>query len=217
MIKNEVQYKLTKTSVEGFEKRLNWLKANPEARGDLDPIIARAEEEALESMIEELNEELQDYNRTKAGHVDIEVLYSVDKIAGVLISARIAKGFTQRQLASMVGLKEQQIQRYEARGLCQRGLEPGTGDSQGPDSGSTGRDRSAAVVWIDGQDGRKTPVFRALRNRARRTPACPLTRFAFTLSWASKTAFKQSVQLKPCEGPGSLAPTASHYLGSCQF
>ena len=115
MIKNEVQYKLTKTSAEGFEKKLNWLRANPEARGDLDPIIARAEEEALESMIDELNEELQDYNRTKAGHVDMEVLYGIDKISGTLISARIAKGLTQRQLASMVGLKEQQIQRYEAR------------------------------------------------------------------------------------------------------
>jgi HTH-type transcriptional regulator/antitoxin HigA len=115
MIKNEVQYKLTKTSVEGFEKRLNWLRANPEARGDVDPIVARAEEDALESMIEELNEELQDYNRTKAGHVDMEVLYSVGKISGALISARIAKGLTHRQLASMVGLKEQQIQRYEAR------------------------------------------------------------------------------------------------------
>ena len=66
-------------------------------------------------MIEELREELQDYNRTKAGHVEMEVLLTVDKIAGVLISARIAKGLTQRQLASMVGLKEQQIQRYEAR------------------------------------------------------------------------------------------------------
>ena len=115
MIKNEVQYKLTRTSVEGFEKRLNWLRANPETRADIDPIIARAEEEALESMIEELNEDLQEYNRTKAGHVDMEVLHSVDKIAGALISARIAKGFSQRQLASMVGLKEQQIQRYEAR------------------------------------------------------------------------------------------------------
>ena len=71
-------------------------------------------------MIEELNEELQDYSRTKAGHVDMEVLYSVDKISvdkivGVLISVCIAKGFTKRQLASMAGLKEQQIQRYEAR------------------------------------------------------------------------------------------------------
>ena len=115
MIKNEVQYKLTKTSVEGFEKRLNWLRANPETRADLDPIVAGAEEDALESMIEELREELQDYNRTKAGHVEMEVLLTVDKIAGVLIRARIAKGLTQRQLASMVGLKEQQIQRYEAR------------------------------------------------------------------------------------------------------
>ena len=115
MIKNEVQYKLTKTSVEGFEKRLNWLRANPETRADLDPIVAGAEEDALESMIEELREELQDYNRTKAGHVEMEVLLTIDKIAGVLISARIAKGLTQRQLASMVGLKEQQIQRYEAR------------------------------------------------------------------------------------------------------
>ena len=39
----------------------------------------------------------------------------MDKIGGVLIGARIAKGLTQRQLAGMVGLKEQQIQRYEAR------------------------------------------------------------------------------------------------------
>jgi HTH-type transcriptional regulator/antitoxin HigA len=115
MIKNEVQYKLTKTSVEGFEKRLNWLRANPEARADVDPIIARAEEEALESTIEELREELRDYNRTKAGHVDMEVLLTVDKIGRVLIGARIARGLTQRQLAGMVGLKEQQIQRYEAR------------------------------------------------------------------------------------------------------
>ena len=63
----------------------------------------------------ELRKELQDHNRTKAGHVEMEVLLTVDRIAGVLISARIAKGLTQRQLASMVGLKEQQIQRYEAR------------------------------------------------------------------------------------------------------
>ena len=115
MIRNEVQYRLTKTSVEGFEKRLDWLRANPEARADLDPMVARAEEEALESTIEELREELRDYNRVKAGDIDLEVLSTVDRIGRGLISARIARGLTQRQLAGMVGLKEQQIQRYEAR------------------------------------------------------------------------------------------------------
>ena len=69
----------------------------------------------LESPIEELREELQDYNRTKAGRVDLEVLSTADKIGRGLISARIAGGLTQRQLADMVGLKEQQIQRYETR------------------------------------------------------------------------------------------------------
>ena len=115
MIKNEVQYKMTKNSLEGFATRLNWLMENPEARIDLDPIIAKAEEDALRSTIEELREELRDYDRTKAGGVNLEVLLAVDQIAGVLINARIARGFTQRQLANMVGLKEQQIQRYEAR------------------------------------------------------------------------------------------------------
>ena len=60
MIKNEVQYRLTKNSAEGFEKRLNWLRANPEERAHLDPILAKAEEDSLESMIEELREELQE-------------------------------------------------------------------------------------------------------------------------------------------------------------
>lgn len=115
MIKNEVQYRLTKTSAEGFEKRLNWLRANPEERAHLDPMLAKAEEDALESMIEELREELQEYERIKQGHVDVEVLLTVGKISGVLINARIARGLSHRQLANMVGLKEQQIQRYESK------------------------------------------------------------------------------------------------------
>ena len=114
MIKNEVQYKLTKTSVEGFETRLNWLRANTDVRADLDPIIANAEEVSLESMIEELRDELQEYERTKQGHVDMTTLHSMHMVPAALIKARIAKGLTQRQLANRVGLKEQQIQRYES-------------------------------------------------------------------------------------------------------
>ena len=115
MIKNELQYKLTRTSIDGFEARLKWLRANSAARSDIDPIIAKAEEDALESMIEELGEEIRAYERTKSGSVNVEPLLAVDRIASALISARIARGLTQRELASLVGLKEQQIQRYEAR------------------------------------------------------------------------------------------------------
>lgn len=114
MIKNEVQYKLTKTSVEGFETRLTWLRTNPEARSHLDPILAQAEEESLESMIEELREELQEYETTKLGQFDATTLHSVHMVPTALIKARIARGLTQKQLAYILDLKEQQIQRYEA-------------------------------------------------------------------------------------------------------
>ena len=114
MIKNEVQYKLTRNSAEGFEQRLNWLRTNPEARAHLDPMIAQAEEESLESMIEELREEIQEYERTKQGQFDMATLDSVHMVPAALIKARIARGLTHRQLAHILNLKEQQIQRYEA-------------------------------------------------------------------------------------------------------
>jgi transcriptional regulator with XRE-family HTH domain len=41
-------------------------------------------------------------------------LNSLDALPKVLIEARIAAGLTQEDLASRLGLKPQQIQRYEA-------------------------------------------------------------------------------------------------------
>ena len=114
MIKNELQYKLTKTSAKNFEKRLTWLRETPGAQDNLDPILAKAEEDGLQSMIDELRGELQEYERTKQGDVDMTVLTSVHMVPSTLIRARIARGLSQRQLAQLVGLKEQQIQRYES-------------------------------------------------------------------------------------------------------
>ena len=114
MIKNELQYKLTKTSAENFERRLTWLRETPGAQDNLDPILAKAEEDGLQSMIDELREELQEYERTKQGDVDMTALTSVHMVPSTLIRARIARGLSQRQLAQLVGLKEQQIQRYES-------------------------------------------------------------------------------------------------------
>ncbi len=114
MIKNELQYKLTKSSADNFEKRLNWLRENSGTQDKLNPIIAKAEQDGLQSMIDELREEIQEYERTKQGDVDITSLTSVQMVPTTLIKARIAKGLSQRQLAQLVGLKEQQIQRYES-------------------------------------------------------------------------------------------------------
>ena len=68
MIENEVQYNLSKSSVEDFDKRLEWLRENPGARDHIDPILAKAEEDGLQSMIDELREDIQEYeSRLPAG------------------------------------------------------------------------------------------------------------------------------------------------------
>ena len=80
MIKNELQYKMTKSSAENFERRLTLLRETPGAQDHLDPILAKAEEDGLQSMIDELREELQEYERTKQGDLDMTALTAVHMV-----------------------------------------------------------------------------------------------------------------------------------------
>ena len=70
--------------------------------------------EALASQLETLQNEIKEYERlqrTKPAKLKLEQLNDVPR---TLIRARISSGLSQRQLAERLGLKEQQIQRYEA-------------------------------------------------------------------------------------------------------
>ena len=114
MIKNERQYKFTKTQVERFERTLAELSSrNPEDTG-LHPLVAKAQEDAVSGQIVDLKEELQVYESMRAGTFSLERLEVVSELSNMLIGARIAQGISQKELAERIGLKEQQIQRYEA-------------------------------------------------------------------------------------------------------
>jgi transcriptional regulator with XRE-family HTH domain len=56
---------------------------------------------------------LREYERLRAGRVRIS-LREVEQPPKKLVRARIASGLTQEALAQKLGLKRQQIQRYEA-------------------------------------------------------------------------------------------------------
>ena len=58
--------------------------------------------------------ELSEYEALKAGEFQLDSLKVVADLPSILIKARIAQGLSQKELADRVGLKEQQIQRYEA-------------------------------------------------------------------------------------------------------
>jgi HTH-type transcriptional regulator/antitoxin HigA len=77
-------------------------------------VLAKAEIEAMNSEFENLSLQLQEYETLKSGTVEILKASNLEELPSILIRARIAKGLSQRQLADAIGLKEQQIQRYEA-------------------------------------------------------------------------------------------------------
>ena len=114
MIKNERQYRITKAMAARFQNNLTGLKQKPDTDDGVHPLIAKAQEEALTSQLADLENELVEYESLKAGKFRLDSLKIVADLPSVLIKARIAQGLSQKELAERIGLKEQQIQRYEA-------------------------------------------------------------------------------------------------------
>ena len=134
MIKNERQYRITraqaarlKKSLEAAGKRTGEndeeplglfasgiVRERPAQYGGVHPLIAKAQKDAMNSQLADLEGELTEYEALKSGEFDLDALKAVGEIPHMLIKARIAKGLSQKELAQRLGLKEQQIQRYEA-------------------------------------------------------------------------------------------------------
>src|SRR5437870_1629008 len=111
MIANERQYRITKSAVREFEEALANLETVETQR---PPEMRRVMREAIESQLEELRDQLAEYEALRSGRVRVLELDSLAELPDALIRARIAAGLTQKELATRLGLKEQQIQRYEA-------------------------------------------------------------------------------------------------------
>ena len=113
MIKNERQYRITKAQAEEFARTLKQFDNRPSAHLRVNPRLIKAQQEALQSQLDSLRAELREYERLRAGRRRVP-LAVLEELPRMLIRARIAAGLTQRELAHRAGIKEQQIQRYEA-------------------------------------------------------------------------------------------------------
>ena len=111
MIKNERQYRITRAQADGLSRTLDGLRQGAEG---VHPLIAKAQEDALRSQSEDLESELRDYESLLSGGFRPGDLQTIAELPTMLIRARIAQGLSQKDLAKRLGLKEQQIQRYEA-------------------------------------------------------------------------------------------------------
>ncbi|NPV69882.1 MAG: helix-turn-helix transcriptional regulator [Firmicutes bacterium] len=112
MINNERQYRITRAQAGKVEEALtNWVRQPP---ADLDPLLRKSYEDALRSQLEDLREEMRQYEALRLQEPRLLGLEELEDLPQALINARIAAGLTQRELAELLNLKEQQIQRYEA-------------------------------------------------------------------------------------------------------
>jgi ribosome-binding protein aMBF1 (putative translation factor) len=111
MITNERQYRITKAWADRFADEAARMA---QTGGAPDSDRRRVYQDAYESQAEELRAQMSEYEALRAGQVSVLELDTLTALPEALIRARIAAGLTQRQLAARLGIKEQQIQRYEA-------------------------------------------------------------------------------------------------------
>ena len=122
MIANERQYRITKAELRRFDETIAAQRQSPPGEG-VDPRIHAAIGDSLQSEAEELRSQIQRYEDLRDGRVGRREFDGLRELPIALIEARIVAGMTHRDLAESLGLKQQQIQRWEATFYSGVGLE----------------------------------------------------------------------------------------------
>jgi hypothetical protein len=118
MIKNEKQYLITKNSINDFRKAI---EQSLKTKEKMNPVIFNAMIEGMNSQIEDLENEIKEYESLK-NKKEI-IVHNLNEIPLALIKARISRGLSQEKLAEMMNVKQQQIQKYEATNYAGVGFE----------------------------------------------------------------------------------------------
>jgi HTH-type transcriptional regulator / antitoxin HipB len=114
MITNELEYKISKSEIAKFEEALKYLEKN-QAGEESWKIDLQCE--AMQSQLDDLKQQVTAYEALRGsaqrGYLILE-LESLSDLPQTLIRARIAKGWTQANLAEHLGVRVQQVQNDEA-------------------------------------------------------------------------------------------------------
>jgi ribosome-binding protein aMBF1 (putative translation factor) len=115
MILNERQYMITKAQIKKFQSAIENLKKKvPPEDNENEKLRHQSYLGSLNGQLEELLEQVEEYENLKARKIDKLECSSLEELPEALIKARIFRGLTQEQLAELLNVKEQQVQRDEA-------------------------------------------------------------------------------------------------------
>ena len=110
MIYSEKQYTRTKSLLQDLIAARAQIAEN-NATSDW---LKQAELGGLDSQIAKTKKEIEHYEKLKDGRISLSKSYTLQELPTLLVDARIAKNLSQTDLAHLLSLSPQQIQRYEA-------------------------------------------------------------------------------------------------------
>lgn len=110
MIRNEVEYMEAVQRLKDQEQRFSEQQQSLERMG-LDSGQVKRVMDPVESLRQQLAEEVASYERLKRGEFD--EIHNLRGIGQLLIATRIYRGLSQRELAQRLGVHESQVSRDE--------------------------------------------------------------------------------------------------------
>jgi len=115
MIKNEKEYEYTQECAQKFAYSLKALEQDDKLKKK-DPEGWQLSWDVKQSHLMALQAEIAEYDRLRSHHRHRPIILTLEDInylPQILIKARMAAKLSQKELADLAGLTEEQIQRYE--------------------------------------------------------------------------------------------------------
>jgi HTH-type transcriptional regulator / antitoxin HipB len=109
MIKNEKQYNITRKKLLEINNLIMDYIAKKSLSVQNEMYVA-----ALQMQQHTFKKEIRDYEKLQASGMPLKRNITIAQIPNILIEHKIAKHLSQKEYAAILGIKEQQLQRYEA-------------------------------------------------------------------------------------------------------
>jgi DNA-binding XRE family transcriptional regulator len=110
MIKNEKQYKITGKKLLGIKENIAEIYSESKQPSVKDQLILAG----LINMKQSLEAQIAAYDQLKTNKTTTLRERNISQLPSLIIEYKIRSGLTQKEFAKKIGMKEQQLQRYEA-------------------------------------------------------------------------------------------------------